>query len=210
MLSRTMPKIILASGNAGKIAEIQSMFSEQTEGAPIEVISQSAFNVPEAEETGLSFVENAIIKARHASSICKLPAIADDSGLEVDCLNGEPGVYSARYAGLPSHDQNNTNKLLAALKNTPTNKRNARFHCVMVFLNHPSDPSPLIAHGIWEGFINDQPVGENGFGYDPVFYIPELQCTSAQLDSTKKNAISHRAKALHQLLPLISQRLLNA
>jgi len=202
-----MTKIALASGNQGKICEIQAMFSQHQDTQGIEIISQSTFDVPEADETGLSFVENAIIKARHASSICKLPAIADDSGIEVDYLNGKPGVHSARYAGLPSDDKKNTAKLLASLAGVPAQQRAARFHCVMVYLSHPNDPSPLIAHGKWEGSITNEIAGEKGFGYDPVFYISDQQCTAAQLTAELKNTISHRSKALKQLLPLISKRL---
>jgi XTP/dITP diphosphohydrolase len=193
-------QLVLASGNKGKIAEIQSILQQYD----IEIISQSHFKVPEAAETGTTFIENAIIKARHASAISELPAIADDSGLEVDALNGEPGVYSARYAGLPSNDQHNTDKLLAELANVPSEKRSARFHCVMVFMAHANDPSPLIAHGVWEGNITFEKSGDNGFGYDPVFYVPEQGRTSAQLDSTVKNTLSHRAQALSKLMPQIA------
>ena len=194
-------QIVLASGNKGKIAEIQAILSQQA----IEVLPQSRFDVPEADETGSTFIENAIIKARHAAKISGLPAIADDSGIEVDALNGKPGVYSARYAGLPPDDKQNTLKLLQALESIPAEKRSARFHCVMVFMAHADDPSPLIAHGVWEGCIADQASGKNGFGYDPVFYVPDYQCMSAELDSSVKNNISHRAQALNQLLPQISE-----
>jgi len=193
-------RIVLASGNKGKIAEIQAILKQQA----IEVVSQSHFDVPDVEETGTTFIENAIIKARHASAISNLPAIADDSGLEVDAIEGKPGVYSARYAGLPSNDSNNTNKLLLALADVPQAQRTARFHCVMVFMAHANDPSPLIGHGVWEGEIALQPEGDNGFGYDPVFYIPEHNCMSAQLDASVKNSLSHRAQALKQLMPQIS------
>ncbi|OUR90433.1 non-canonical purine NTP pyrophosphatase, RdgB/HAM1 family [Cycloclasticus sp. 44_32_T64] len=198
-------QVVLASGNKGKIAEIQAILKQQA----IEVVSQSQFNVPDVEETGTTFIENAIIKARHAAAISGLPAIADDSGLEVDAINGEPGVYSARYAGLPSNDQNNTNKLLRALVDIPPEQRSARFHCVMVFMAHKNDPSPLIGHGVWEGRITTEASGNNGFGYDPVFYIPEQQCTSAQLDPRVKNTLSHRAQALQALMPQISDLLTN-
>ncbi len=194
-------QIVLASGNKGKIAEIQAILQQQS----IDVISQSHFNVTEVDETGTTFIENAIIKARHAAKISQLPAIADDSGLEVDALNGKPGVHSARYAGLPSNDQNNTDKLLRALANTPESQRSARFHCVMVFMAHENDPSPLIAHGVWEGRIALKKSGNNGFGYDPVFYIPELNSMSAALEPEIKNTLSHRAQALKQLMPQISQ-----
>jgi len=193
-------QVVLASGNKGKIAEIQAILQEQA----IDVISQSHFNVTEVDETGTTFIENAIIKARHAANISQLPAIADDSGLEVDALNGQPGVHSARYAGLPSNDQNNTDKLLHALIDIPANQRSARFHCVMVFMAHANDPSPLIAHGVWEGRIAFEKSGSNGFGYDPVFYIPELNSMSAALDPSLKNTLSHRAQALKLLMPQIS------
>jgi XTP/dITP diphosphohydrolase len=191
-------QVVLASGNKGKIAEIQPIL----EGQAIQVISQSHFNVPDVAETGSTFIENAIIKARHAAAISKLPAIADDSGLEVDAINGQPGVHSARYAGLPSNDQNNTAKLLRSLSDVPVELRTARFHCVMVFMAHENDPSPLIGHGVWEGTITTKPIGANGFGYDPVFHVPEKQCTSAELKAEIKNRNSHRAKALKQLMLL--------
>ncbi|MEW5010135.1 MAG: XTP/dITP diphosphatase [Cycloclasticus sp.] len=193
-------RIVLASGNKGKIAEIQAILQQQA----IEVISQSQFKVTEADETGSTFVENAIIKARHAAEISQLPAIADDSGLEVDALNGQPGVRSARYAGLPSDDQRNTDKLLQALADVSEAQRSARFHCVMVFMAHAKDPSPLIAHGVWEGRIAFEKSGNNGFGYDPVFYIPQLNSVSAALEPAIKNQLSHRAQALKQLMPQIS------
>ena len=193
-------KVVLASGNKGKIAEIQAILKHQN----IEVISQSHFNVPDVEETGTTFIENAIIKAKHASKISGLPAIADDSGLEVDAINGAPGVYSARYAGLPSNDKNNTAKLLNVLEKIPKKQRAARFHCVMVFMAHANDPSPLTGHGVWEGSIAFKEAGNNGFGYDPVFYLPEHNCMSAELIPSIKNTLSHRAKALKQLLPQIS------
>ncbi len=193
-------KIVLASGNKGKIAEIQAILQPQA----IDIISQSQFNVTEVDETGTTFIENAIIKARHAARLSQLPTIADDSGLEVDALHGQPGVHSARYAGLPSSDQKNTEKLLQALKHIPAAQRSARFHCVMVFMAHENDPSPLIAHGVWEGCIALEQQGLNGFGYDPVFYIPELNSMSAALEPALKNTLSHRAKALKKLIPQIT------
>ncbi|MGB0237269.1 MAG: RdgB/HAM1 family non-canonical purine NTP pyrophosphatase [Cycloclasticus sp.] len=193
-------QIVLASGNQGKIAEIQAMLQHHD----IEVISQSFFEVPDIEETGTTFIENAIIKARHAAKITGLPAIADDSGLEVDAINGQPGVYSARYAGLPSNDTLNTKKLLKALDGIPEKKRSARFHCLMIFMAHATDPSPLIGQGTWEGRIAFQEAGDNGFGYDSVFYSPEHQCVSAELTATIKNRVSHRAQALNQLMPQIT------
>lgn len=194
------PELVLASSNKGKIAEIQAILRDQN----IQVLAQSQLNILDADETASTFIENAIIKARHAASISKLPAISDDSGLEVDALNGEPGVYSARYAGEPSDDRRNTAKLLRELENVPEGLRTARFHCVMVFIAHANDPAPLIGHGIWQGQISLKQTGENGFGYDPVFYIPEQGCTSAELETGIKNQISHRAQALSQLMPQIS------
>jgi XTP/dITP diphosphohydrolase len=194
------PELVLASSNKGKIAEIQAILRDQN----IQVLAQSQLNILDADETASTFIENAIIKARHAASISKLPAISDDSGLEVDALNGEPGVYSARYAGEPSDDRRNTAKLLRELENVPEGLRTARFHCVMVFIAHANDPAPLIGHGIWQGQISLKQTGENGFGYDPVFYIPEQGCTSAELETGIKNQISHRAQALSRLMPQIS------
>jgi XTP/dITP diphosphohydrolase len=189
--------IVLASGNLGKIKEIQAILA----GHPI--IAQSAFNITEAEETGSTFVENAIIKARHAAFYSQLPAIADDSGIVVDALLGAPGVISARYAGIGASDQDNVQKLLVALEGVPENQRTARFICVMVFMEHANDPTPLIAQGVWEGLISTQAIGTQGFGYDPVFWLPSEQCTSAQLPATVKNALSHRGQALRILSSLI-------
>ncbi len=193
-------KIVLATGNAGKVDEMQSLLSS----FGFEVIPQSDFSIPEAVEDGLSFIENAIIKARHACDLTGLPAIADDSGLEVDALNGAPGIYSARYADGMGDDANNA-KLLRELKHQ-TN-RTARFQCVIAFLEHKLDPTPLIASGTWEGEIAESKRGENGFGYDPLFYIPELNCHSAELDPTEKKKISHRGKALANLKSQLSLQL---
>jgi XTP/dITP diphosphohydrolase len=179
-------KIVLASGNAGKIKEIQALLTEHP------IVPQSLFNVEEAEETGTTFVENAIIKARNAALHCKLPAIADDSGLVVDALNGAPAVYSARYAGVGASDNDNTQKLLHALEGVPEAQRTARFICVMVFMEHADDSLPIIAQGVWEGRILTQAAGNNGFGYDPVFFVPDYQCTSAELSPAVKNSLSHR------------------
>ena len=166
----------------------------------VEVRPQSEFNVDEVEETGLTFVENAILKARHAAKISGLPAIADDSGLEVDALNGAPGIYSARYAGTDATDEQNLQKLLADSKNVPDEQRTARFQCLLVYLRHADDPTPLICQGTWEGFITQEPMGDNGFGYDPVFFVPKHNCTSAQLTPEQKNQLSHRGQALNKLL----------
>jgi XTP/dITP diphosphohydrolase len=189
--------IVLASGNLGKIKEIQALLADHP------ILAQSEFNVPEADETGLTFVENAIIKARNAAAHCNMPAIADDSGLVVDALLGAPGVISARYAGVGASDQDNLQKLLVEMTDIPDEQRSARFICVMVFLNHADDPTPIIAQGVWEGRILHAPVGENGFGYDPVFWVPEQQCASAQLPAEVKNALSHRGQALKKLIAQI-------
>lgn len=193
-------KIVLASGNAGKIREIQSILSNHP------IVAQSEFNVMEAEETGATFIENAIIKARNASLHCHLPAIADDSGLVVDALDGAPGVISARYAGAGSSDLDNLNKLLTDLEGVPFEQRSARFICVIVFMQHARDPFPVIAQGVWEGRILTEPKGDNGFGYDPVFWVPELNCASAELSASVKNQLSHRGQALTRLTALIRAR----
>lgn len=189
-------KVVLASGNKGKIEEIQSILQPLS----WKVIPQSDFQIEEAEETGLSFVENAIIKARNAAEHCNLPAIADDSGLEVDLLNGEPGIYSARFAGAGASDRQNLEKLLEQLAGTGDEQRSARFRCVMVFMRHAKDPSPVIAEGSWEGRILTSPSGDAGFGYDPLFWVPEKECSAAELSKVDKNSLSHRGKALTALL----------
>ena len=188
-----MSSIVLASGNPGKIREIQAILRNDN------ILPQSQFQVVEPEETGSTFIENAIIKARNAARHCQLPAIADDSGLVVDALNGAPGVISARYAGLGSSDQANLDKLLQDMQGIPSEQRSARFICVMVYLRHADDPTPLIAQGSWEGRILFEAVGDNGFGYDPIFWVEEHQCSSAQLPSELKNQLSHRGQALRLL-----------
>lgn len=190
-----MKKLVLASGNKKKIAELQDILAS----FGIEVIPQSAFDVPEAEETGLTFVENAILKARNAAAHTGLPAIADDSGIEVDALNGEPGIYSARFSGTDATDEKNNALLIEKLHNTPAEKRTARYQAVLVLMQHANDPTPLIAQGSWEGHIIDEPRGKNGFGYDPHFLVPHLNKTAAELSSSEKQALSHRGKALTQL-----------
>ncbi|MBL1277861.1 MAG: RdgB/HAM1 family non-canonical purine NTP pyrophosphatase [Ectothiorhodospiraceae bacterium] len=185
-------QIVLASGNTGKLREINQLIS----GLGMEALPQSDFDVPDADETGLSFVENAILKARHAAQLTGLPALADDSGLEVDYLKGAPGIYSARYAGPEASDADNVQKLLLALKDVPEAERTARFQCVMVFMAHAEDPTPLICQGSWEGRILLAPQGQNGFGYDPVFWVPSEQCASAELTPEVKNRLSHRGQAL--------------
>ncbi|OAI15830.1 non-canonical purine NTP pyrophosphatase [Methylomonas koyamae] len=188
-----MSSIVLASGNPGKIREIQAILQND------KILPQSQFNVAEPEETGSTFIENAIIKARNAAAHCRLPAIADDSGIVVDALNGAPGVISARYAGLGADDRANLEKLLVEMREVPDALRSARFVCVMVYLRHAADPTPLIAQGVWEGKILRAAVGENGFGYDPIFWLDQYQCSSAQLAPETKNAISHRGQALRAL-----------
>jgi XTP/dITP diphosphohydrolase len=188
--------LVLASNNPGKLREIGQLLA----GAGMQVHPQADFGVTEAEETGLSFVENAILKARHAAAGSGLPAIADDSGLEVDALGGAPGIYSARYAGAGADDAANNAKLLAALAEVPDDERTARFRCVMAYMRHAEDPSPLICVGTWEGLILREPRGANGFGYDPLFFLPERQLSSAELDPALKNALSHRGQALRALV----------
>ncbi len=202
MLFSNTQKIVLASGNPGKIKEIQALLA----GHPI--VPQSAFNVVECEETGTTFVENAILKARNAALQSKLPGIADDSGLVVDALDGAPGVISARYAGAGATDQDNLQKLLHELEGVPELQRSARFICVMVFMKHALDPCPLIAQGVWEGRIMTQAQGSNGFGYDPVFWVPGQHCASAELPPELKNALSHRGQALKQLTDLMKTKML--
>ncbi len=188
-------RIVLATGNTGKLAELQAMLAPMG----IEVLAQSEFNVPEAEETGLSFVENALIKARNAAIHTGLPAIADDSGLEVAALDGAPGIYSARYAGPSATDDENNQELLTNLAGLSAGERLARFVCTVVFLRHPQDPTPIICEGFWEGRILDAPRGSGGFGYDPLFLIPERNQTSAELPREVKNEISHRGRAMRLL-----------
>lgn len=192
-----MHKIVLASSNPGKIREIQAILEKHP------IVPQSEFNVVDVEETGATFVENAILKARNAALHCKLPAIADDSGLVVDALGGAPGVISARYAGVGASDRDNLDKLLRELEGVPDELRTARFICVMVFMAHANDPCPVIAQGVWEGRILDHTIGENGFGYDPVFWVPEQNCASAELPAEVKNSLSHRGQALKALTALI-------
>ena len=187
-----MKRVVLATGNQGKVAEMQ----QTLQGLGFEIIPQSEFAIPEAVEDGLSFVENALIKARHACLLTELPAVADDSGLEVDALFGAPGIYSSRYAD-GAGDQANNLKLLQEMHGVEN--RTARFQCVIVYMQHPEDPTPVICQGTWEGRIAEQQVGDQGFGYDPVFFIPELDCHSAELAPSIKKQISHRAKALAEL-----------
>lgn len=191
-----MKKVVLATGNAGKVRELASLLAD----FGLDVVAQTELGVDSADETGLTFIENAILKARHAAQITGLPAIADDSGLAVDALGGAPGIYSARYAGEEATDQQNLEKLLVALKDVPDAQRQAQFHCVLVYLRHAEDPTPLVFHGSWDGIIIRTPAGEGGFGYDPIFYVPSEGKTASQLSREEKSAISHRGQALKLLL----------
>lgn len=191
-----MQKVVLATGNAGKVRELASLLQD----FGLDIVAQTDLGVESAEETGLTFIENSILKARHAAAITGLPAIADDSGLAVDALGGAPGIYSARYAGVDASDRQNLEKLLVALKDVPDGQRQAQFHCVLVYLRHADDPTPLVFHGVWPGEITHAPAGEDGFGYDPIFYVPSEGKTAAELTREEKSAISHRGQALKQLL----------
>lgn len=196
-----MSKIILASGNAGKVVEINALLDSHG----IEVVSQNEFDVPEAIEDGLSFVENAIKKARNACKHTGLPSIADDSGIEVDALNKTPGIYSARYSGEGATDKKNLEKMLAELEGVSADKRTARYQCVMVYMNSADDPTPIITQGALEGTILTSPQGDGGFGYDPIFWLEDKQCTAAELSLEDKNKISHRAIALNALAIKLKQ-----
>lgn len=189
-------QIVLATSNEGKIAELQSLLQV----LPIEWIPQSEFDVTDIEETGKTFIENAILKARHAAKISGLPALADDSGLVIDALDGAPGVYSARYAGENATTAERNEKVLDEMRDVPKGERTAAYHCVLALVEYEDDPVPLICHGIWEGSILTEARGNNGFGYDPIFYVPSHQCSAAELSTAEKNAISHRGQVVDQLL----------
>lgn len=191
-----MKEIVLASGNPGKVREINQLLAD----LDLHVQPQSEYGVEDAEETGLTFVENAILKARNAAQHTGLPAIADDSGIEVDALNGAPGIYSARFAGVGASDRDNLEKLLADLQGVAEADRGARFQCLLVYLRHAADPTPLICQGTWEGRILTEPRGTGGFGYDPLFFVPTHDCSSAELPPEVKNALSHRGQALRKLV----------
>ena len=191
-----MQKVVLATGNRGKVAEMADLLAR----VGLNVVAQTGLGVGSVEETGLTFIENAILKARHASAITGLPAIADDSGLAVDALGGAPGIYSARYAGKDASDRQNLEKLLDAMQDVPDGQRQARFHCVLVWLRHAEDPTPIVCHGSWAGEIARAPAGDGGFGYDPIFWLPELGRCAAQLSREEKRALSHRGQALKLLL----------
>lgn len=194
-MNRVLPfrQLVLASGNRGKLAELQTML-----GDAVEVLPQSQFLSEEVEETGLTFIENAILKARHAARASGLPALADDSGLAVDALGGAPGIYSARYADGGGDAANNA-KLLEALAEVPDAQRGARFISVVALMMHAEDPTPVICEGVWHGRILTEARGSNGFGYDPLFWVPETECASAELDAADKNRLSHRGRAMAQL-----------
>jgi len=196
----TQNKIVLASGNAGKVREINKLLSDHG----IEVVPQTEFGVPEAVEDGLTFVENALKKARHAAKLTGLPAIADDSGIEVDALGKRPGIYSARYSGEGATDAKNNEKMLAELKDVAEENRTARYWCVMVYLESENDPTPIITQGSLEGVIMTAPQGDGGFGYDPIFWLPEQKCAAAELSMEEKNKISHRAIALNALAEMLT------
>ena len=190
-----MKRLVLASGNPGKLRELAAILAD----AGYDLHPQSEFGVPEVAETGTTFVENAIIKARHAARHTGLPSLADDSGIEVDALDGAPGVYSARFAGPGADDAANNALLVEKLRDVPEDRRGARYRAVIVLLRHAADPSPLICEGSWEGVIRLEPAGSGGFGYDPHFYLPDLGCTSAELEPAEKNRRSHRGQALGEL-----------
>jgi len=189
-------RVVLASGNAGKVRELRQLLGP----LDIEVLPQSNFDVPNVAETGLSFVENAILKARHAAMHTQLPAIADDSGIEVDALHGAPGIYSARYAGEGASDADNLRKLIRELSAVPAADRTARYRCALVFMRSEKDSSPIVCQASWEGRLLDSPRGSGGFGYDPIFELPDRGLTAAELPLAEKNALSHRGKALQMLV----------
>jgi len=193
-------RVVLASNNKGKLREFADLLS----GLNLDIIPQAQLGVSDADETGLTFVENAIIKARHAARITGSPAIADDSGIEVDVLNGVPGIYSARYSGPAASDEANNLKLLQALDGVPEAQRSARYQCLIVYMRHALDPTPIICSGSWEGRILTEPRGVGGFGYDPIFFVPTHQCSGGELDKFEKNRISHRGQALRKLLAVCS------
>jgi len=192
-------RIVVASGNSGKLRELSKLLS----GLEFELLTQTSCGVNSIEETGRSFLDNALLKARHASRETGLPAIADDSGLEVDALGGAPGIYSARYAGPSATDADNNAKLIRSLAGVPADRRGARYRCVLAFVRTGDETSPLIAEGLWQGQIVDPPRGQGGFGYDPHFWLPAIGKTAAELNRDTKNALSHRGQAMLRLRQLI-------
>lgn len=197
----TSQRLVLASNNPGKLRELAELLAP----LGLDPVAQGDLGVGEAEEPAVTFVENALLKARHAARETGLPALADDSGLAVDALGGQPGVRSARYAGANANDQTNVDALLAALDGVPESERSAQFHCVLVYLRHADDPTPVICHGRWPGRILTSPRGEGGFGYDPVFLAPEFDCSAAELSREQKGRISHRGRALRLLVEQLEQ-----
>ena len=195
-------KLVVATHNEGKLVEIRRILEEDlgADAAQVELVSAGSLGLPDPVETGVTFQENALLKARFVAGLTGLPAIADDSGLAVDALGGAPGIYSARYSGVDASDQQNLEKLLDALKDVPDNQRQAQFHCVLVYLRHAEDPTPLVCHGSWPGVITRQAAGHGGFGYDPIFFVPSEGKTAAELSREEKSAISHRGQALKLLL----------
>ncbi len=195
-----MTSIVLASGNAGKLRELEALL------APIgfNLVAQSALGIDRPPETGTTFVANAMLKARHAAALAHRPAVADDSGIEVDALNGRPGVYSARFAGVDASDRDNLQKMLAELRGVPPAKRSARYQAVIVFVREANDPDPVVSMGTWEGRISTEPRGSGGFGYDPIFLPAGLDCTAAEMTPLEKNALSHRGQALRALVAQLS------
>lgn len=196
-----MRRVVLASANAGKLRELNALLAPHG----LDVVPQSQFEIPSIEENGESFVENAIIKARHAARLSGLAAIADDSGLMVDALDGAPGIYSARYAGEGASDSENLELLLHNMRDIPDPRRGARFVSLVVYMNDPQDPCPVVCEGIWSGRLSHAPRGDGGFGYDPVFYPNDCECTSAELEPAHKNTISHRARAMQVLLARLGE-----
>lgn len=192
--------IVLATNNPGKVDELQRILAS----THYEIMPQSDYGVPDIAEDGLTFVENALIKARNAARHTGLPAIADDSGIAVDALGGQPGIFSARYAGEGASDADNLNLLLDNMKEVPDNARQARFICLLVYLRDAGDPHPTICEGVWHGELLRFPHGENGFGYDPVFFVPEQGCSSAELSREIKNTLSHRGQALRCLMEMLN------
>ena len=194
-------KIVLATNNLNKVREINELFQESI----YKIIPQSEFKVTEVEETGKTFTENALIKARNAAKYTDLPVIADDSGIEVDALDGRPGIFSARYSGIGATDKDNLTKLIKDIKHIDRKNCQAKFICAMVYIAYENDPNPIIVEGIWKGYVITKPRGVNGFGYDPIFYVPEYECTSAELDRNKKNQLSHRGQAIRKLTKKLNE-----
>lgn len=193
-------RVVLATNNAGKLRELQALLQPLN----FEVIPKAQFTTDEVAETGDSFIANALIKARHAAAVSGLPAIADDSGIEVDALHGAPGIFSARYAGAQATDADNLHKLLDVLREVPDTQRHARYRCALVYVRDAQDDQPIVCEASWEGVIARQSSGSGGFGYDPIFCLPELQCTAAEISAEQKNHISHRGKALQLLLQALA------